>query len=228
MHVSGRCPLLMLATWSVVAPSPASGEPQPMAPVQLRAVEIDYASLAPLTRIVMRHELASVLAPASLVLSWRRSTPAAETEPDELCVVFLRSNGVGTDRGALGSTARQGPSPTIWVYVPTVALALGLDLEAVASSLAAQREVGMALGRVVAHEVVHALAPEVPHGGTSVMRPQLRALQLTSGRQALESDCAAALAAGARAWLANGGLPPSTAIAQQGSPGSSQAQMADR
>jgi hypothetical protein len=220
--------LLILATWSLVAPSPLSGEPQPTAPVRLRAAEIDYASLAPLTRSVMRHELASVLAPASLALSWRRSPPAGETEADELCVVFLRSTGVGTDRGALGSTARQGPSPTIWVYVPTVALALGLDVEAVASSLDAQRLVGMALGRVVAHEVVHVLAPEVPHGGTSVMRPQLRAFQLTSGRQALESDDAAALAAGARAWLASGGLPRSPAWAQRGAPGSSSAQLADR
>jgi hypothetical protein len=60
---------------------------------------------------------------------------------------------------------------------------------------------------VLAHEVVHALAPEVGHGGTSVMRPRLHAFHLTSGRQALEGECAAALAAGARAWLASGGLP---------------------
>ncbi len=206
MHVSGRCPWLVLAAWPLAASPPARAEPQPATLARLRAVEIDFASLAPLTRTVMRHELGLVLAPAALAFSWRRASPAGETDRDELRLVLLRSTGLGTDRGALGSTARQGQvAPTIWVYVPEVALTLGLDPEAVATSLEAQRLVGMALGRVVAHEVVHALAPDVGHGGASVMRPRLHASHLTSGRQALESDCAVALAAGARAWLASGG-----------------------
>ena len=201
MHVSGRCSWLILAAWTFGAPSPTFAEPLAEVPARLRAVEIDFASLAPLTRSVMRHELGLVLAPASLTLAWRRSRPDAETDPDELRVVLLRSIGVGADQGALGSTARRGLVPTIWVYVPTVALALGLDLEAVATSLDAQRLMGLALGRVVAHEIVHVLAPDVGHGGASVMRPRLQAFHLSSGRLALESDCAAALAAGARAWL---------------------------
>lgn len=220
MHVSGRCPLLMLAAWSLAATSPASAEPLPAAPARLRAVEIDFASLAPLTRAVMRRELASVLAPASLELAWRRSQPSGETDADELRVVLLRSAGVGPDQGALGSTARQGLVPTIWVYVPSVALTLGLDPEAVATSFDSQRLVGIALGRVVAHELVHVLAPDVAHGGTSVMRPSLHAFHLTRGRQPLERDCAAALSAGARAWLASGALPPSPARVAQGAPAS--------
>jgi hypothetical protein len=220
MHVSGRCPLLALASWWLVAPSPASADPLPLAPARLRAAEIDFASLAPLARTVMQHELGVVLAPAALALSWRRSRPGGETDPDELRVVLLRSTGVGADRGALGSTARQGLVPTIWVYVPNVALTLGLDPEAVVTSLDAQRLVGIALGRVVAHEVVHVLAPEVRHGGTSVMRPRLHAFHLTRGQQALESECAAALAAGARAWLATGGFPRTADGRGPGAPGS--------
>jgi hypothetical protein len=205
MHVSGRCRWLVLAAWSLAASPPVSAEPLPVAPVRLHAAEIDFASLAPLTRSVMRHELGTVLAGASLALSWRRSSPAGETAHDELRVVLLRSSGVGTDRGALGSTAREGVAPTIWVYVPQVTLTLGLEPEAVPTSLEAQRLVGVALGRVLAHEVVHVLAPEIAHGGTSVMRPRLHASHLTSGRQSLEGDCAAALAAGARTWLERGG-----------------------
>jgi hypothetical protein len=194
----------MLATWSLVTPSPASGEPVPPAPARLRAAEIDFASLAPLTRTVMQHELGVVLAPAALALSWRRSRPGGETDSDELRVVLLRSTGVGADRGALGSTARQGLVPTIWVYVPNVALTLGLDPEAVVTSLDAQRLVGIALGRVVAHEVVHVLAPEVRHGGTSVMRPAARSPH--RGQQALERVRGCPRRQGC-AWLATGGFP---------------------
>jgi len=73
----------------------------------------------------MRHELGLVLAPASLTLAWRRARPDAETDPDELRVVLLRSSGVGADERALGSTARRGLVPTIWIYMPTVALGVG-------------------------------------------------------------------------------------------------------
>jgi hypothetical protein len=191
-----------------------------MAPARLRAAEIDFASLASLTRTAMQHELGVVLAPASLALSWRRSRPGGETDPDELRVVLLRSRGVGADRGALGSTARRGLAPTIWVYVPNVALALGLDPDAVVTSLDSQRLLGVALGRVLAHEVVHALAPNVEHAGSGVMRPRLHAFHLASGRPALENECAAALAAGARAWLARGGPPPRAAWHARGSSGS--------
>jgi hypothetical protein len=205
MHVTGPRPLLVLATCSLVASPPASAQSRSVEPARLRAAEIDFASLAPLTRSVMQHELALVLAPASLAPSWRRAPPEAETDPDEIRVVLLRSGGAGTDRGALGSAARRGLAPTIWVYVPNVAGALDLDLDGVATSLEAQRLMGVALGRVLAHEVVHVLAPEVGHARTGMMRSRLNSSHLASGRPALEGDCAAALAKGARAWLAAGG-----------------------
>jgi hypothetical protein len=91
------------------------------------------------------------------------------------------------------------------VYVPNVALALGLEPDEVPTSLEAQRLLGVALGRVVAHEVVHVLAPQVEHAQAGVMRPRLHAFHLAIGRPALEADCAEALAAGARAWLAGRG-----------------------
>ena len=116
-------------------------------------------------------------------------------------------SGVGGDQGALASTSLGGLVPTVWVYVPSVTHALDLELDAVATSLEAQRLVGVALGRVLAHEVVHLLAPDVEHADTGVMRSRLHAFYLTRGRPALEADCASALAAGARAWLAAGGSP---------------------
>jgi hypothetical protein len=148
---------------------------------------------------VLRHELGVLLASAPLTLAWRRSRPGDETDPDELRVVLMRTAGVGGDEGALGSTSRGGPAPTIWVYVPTVAHALGFELEALATSLEEQRLLGIALGRVLAHELVHLLAPHVPHAEKGIMRSRLHAFFLTRGRSALEQECAEALAAGAGA-----------------------------
>jgi hypothetical protein len=207
LHLAAPRPWLKLATWSLVAHALAGAEPASAAEVRLRAAEIDFARLAGLTRTVMRQELGELLAPASLALSWRRTRPSEETDADELRVVLLRSSGVGGDQGALASTSLGGLAPTIWVYVPIVARTLDLELDAVATSPEDQRLVGVALGRVLAHEVVHLLAPEVEHADTGVMRSRLHAFYLTRGRPALEGECAAALARGARAWRAAGGSP---------------------
>jgi hypothetical protein len=203
MHVTRRRRLLILAPLALVVPPLASAQHQPRERLLVRAAEIDFTPLGPLTRSVMRHEVAELLAPASLGLAWRRTPPHAETDPDELRVVLMRWAGAGTDRGALGSASRGGPAATtVWVYVPTVAAALDLDLEGLATSLDGQRRMGLALARVLVHEVVHALAPQVDHARAGLMRRSLHPDQLAGARHALELDCAKALTGGARAWLA--------------------------
>ncbi len=205
MHVSRPC-LGHVLVAAALAPSTVLGAaPPPAALARVRAVEIDFAAIAPLTRASLRHELGELLAPASVALSWRRARPDAETEPDELRIVLLPRVGVGPDQGALGSTARVGLVRTIWLYVPEVATTLGLEPDAVVTSLESQRLVGVALGRVVAHELVHALAPAVAHADAGLMRPRLHAGELVRGRPALGAERTASLAAGAHAWLATGG-----------------------
>jgi len=204
--LAGRS-LLLLAAFSTVAGTIADADPGRPGRVELKAVGIDLASLAPLTLSAMRRELDVVLGPAGLTLAWRSSRPEGESSADELRVVFLRSTGLGADRGAnaLGRTALDIPAPSTWVYVPNVAIALGFEPDEVQGSFEAQRLVGIALGRVVAHEVVHVLAPGREHASAGVMRARLSASHLAGGEPALEEDCAEALAEGARAWLAGRG-----------------------
>lgn len=214
MRVSAWCRFPVLLGILVAQPSTAAEPVASDSALGLRAAEIDFAPLAALARSVMRHELDTLLSPSSLALRWRRSRPSDETGPDELRVVLMRDHGVGGDSGALGSTSLGGPAPTIWVYVPTVARALGFELESVATSLESQRRLGLALGRVLAHELVHLLAPHVKHADTGIMRRQLHAANLTRGRAVLDAECLAALMAGARAWRATGG--PSRTAAWRG------------
>lgn len=145
MRALGRRPWLLLAALSTVAGTLEGADPRPSR-IELRAVGIDLARLAPLLGI---------------------------------------------------------PVPATWIYVPNVALALGLDPDAVRGSFEAQRRVGIALGRVVAHELVHVLAPEREHAQAGVMRRTLGAFHLASGRAALEEGYSEALAKGARAWVAS-------------------------
>jgi hypothetical protein len=207
MRALGRWPWLFLAALSAVAGTLEGAEPRG---AELRAVGIDLARLAPLTLAAMRQEVGVVLAPARLTCAWRSAEPGAETSLGELRVIFLRSTGLGADQGgtALGRTALGIPVPATWIYVPNVALALGLEPDAVQGSFEAQRRVGIALGRVVAHELVHVLAPEREHAQAGVMRRTLGAFHLASGRPALEKGDAEALAEGARAWEARRGREP--------------------
>jgi hypothetical protein len=204
VHLSGRRlgVGISLLSWPLALAGVAGADPPAAGSLQLHAAEIDIASLTPLTRAAMQHELGTLLEPASLAVAWRTVRPGAETEPDELSFVFLSSKGVGPDRGALASTANRGLVRTTWVYLPSVAATLGLGLEAVATSFDAQRLIGVALGRVLAHEMVHAMAPDVEHARVGLMRSRLRVFQLVRGRPALADDCVASLAAGARLWLA--------------------------
>jgi hypothetical protein len=188
--------------WSLAAPGALRADPLV---TPLRAVEIDFSRLMPLTRAAMRQELGQVLAPVSLSLSWRRGRTDGETEPDELRFVFLPRPGLGSDRGALASTANRVVVRTTGVYLPTVASALELDLDGVALSFDAQRLLGIALGRVLAHEVVHAVAPDVEHASAGLMRSGLDAFQLVRDRPALSGSASTLLQARARAWLADTG-----------------------
>jgi len=71
-------------------------------------------------------------------------------------------------------------APFVWVHVPNVRAAAGLRPagSGFADPLSA-RALGIALGRIVAHELVHALAPSVPHG-TGLMSGKLTCRQLTA------------------------------------------------
>jgi hypothetical protein len=91
---------------------------------------------------------------------------------------------------------------TTWIYVPNVAAALELDLENVATSFDAQRLLGIALGRVLAHEIVHAIAPDVEHTSGGLMRAGLDSVQLVRDRPALAAGDSERLVSRARAWLA--------------------------
>lgn len=194
---------------AVLVAAPVPGAEPPGSGVTLRASAIEFATVPAPSFELMTRELDALLAGTGVRLRWRRAGPTGETSADELRVVFLDAPGRGAhaDRPILAASGPAAPAPTIWVYMPTVAAALDLPGPTPLQSFLGRRALGVALGRVLAHELVHLLAPEVPHG-TGVMAPRFRLAELGSGRMAYDNASARALANAAAAWYRRGGPPP--------------------
>ena len=93
------------------------------------------------------------------------------------------------------------------MHVRSVRAVIGLDARGPAFTMvaAASRDLSLALGRVVAHELVHALAPSVPHG-TGLMSAMLSYRQLTAS--SIPFDAEVGLAVQARPpWRSPGAAP---------------------
>ena len=77
--------------------------------------------------------------------------------------------------------------PVVWVYLDGVKAALGLDgsVRRGHASRQASRAIATAVGRVAAHEVIHALAPYQPHAANGLMRSSLGRTDLLGPRRQL-------------------------------------------
>ena len=196
--------------WGLALPLSAAS-PTEAPTVRLWAAGFDLVRLGSLTTEVMTGELNQLLAVAGARVEWRWAPPGTEATPDELRVVFLDSPGRGAAARSpvLGTTATgySDAPPVVWIYCPNVARSLGLRGDPLHYSFLARRALGVALGRVVAHELVHALAPEVPHG-SGLMAHGLRPNALRGPPLALDVSGANAFKAAARSWQRGGGSPP--------------------
>jgi hypothetical protein len=99
------------------------------------------------------------------------------------------------------------PSP-VWVFVDNIRRVLGVFSATRALSKAEEQSFDTALGRVVAHEVIHSLAPLHPHSAAGLMAPTLSRAGLIGPRQPLEASCVSSVLRGLAAVGEPGGLPP--------------------
>lgn len=185
----------------------ATAQTGPVPAERLQASGVALTRLPPVAQELMVRELGEVLAPAGVALGWRWSAAESQARSDELLVIFLDSTGRGAHAGrmVLACSGDNGIVTSVWVYVPNVMEALGLSGEAPPESLGARRELGLALGRVVAHEVVHALAPDLEHG-EGLMSHRFHLGQLVDDRPRLDEGGTRVLAMAARRWRTDGGL----------------------
>ncbi|HXK09943.1 MAG TPA: hypothetical protein VMT70_09885 [Vicinamibacteria bacterium] len=182
----------------VLAPPPAA--PAAASP-SLHLVWVDPSGAAAAVEAVARGESVALFRKMGAPVTWRRGRANEMARPEEVRVILLdRAAEREPGTPVLGATpARFEADPFVWVHVPSVSAALGLPPRGTSFGLdfPASRALGIALGRVIAHEIVHAFVPWVPHG-TGLMSPSLNRSQLTAASMAFDPSVAAALQAALR------------------------------
>ena len=152
-------------------------------------VWIDLAGLPGLAQEAARSEAADVLQSVGLSPRWRVGQANDVLGAHELPVVLLRRDH-SARRGAarvLGACAPRSASPRAWVYLENLAWVMGVPTHDGAMTVEQMMRLGRAIGRIVAHEVIHAVAPAVGHSRSGVMAARFDRSDLLSGRLAVDA-----------------------------------------
>ena len=160
-----------------------------------RLVWIDPADEAFGTEAVVRPEVTRVLREMGVSASWRRAEPRELAREGELRVIFLNRAAERDHRvPVLGATPASFQGERfVWVHVPSVRAAVGIGQRSGPGlDVHSARRLGIALSRVITHELVHALAPSLPHG-TGLMSARLDRRMLTAASIAIDPQLALAV-----------------------------------
>ena len=180
--------LFPTAAGSSENPSAAFARPRP----HLRLLWFDPASAAPFAYAGAGGEVRSILGAAGVDVVWEKGA-AAPLAPGEIAVILLDAEParVGLRTDVMGCVIKGDARSVLWVNLTTVARMLGLDPRShVAWSGRERQQVATALGRVVAHEIVHLIAPQLPHATQGLLSATLDRYRLVYQRLRLDGDSA--------------------------------------
>jgi hypothetical protein len=166
----------------------------------LRLVWFDPSDIASGSELVARGEAATLLARMGATVRWRRGTSGEVNRDEGIPVILVGEGPPDSGTPILGATHNgRSAAPVVWVRVPNVQTAIGISRRRSLLGLppVELRLFGVALGRVVAHEVVHAVAPSVSHG-SGLMSGSLSRRQLTAASIPVDLEVALALQAALR------------------------------
>jgi hypothetical protein len=167
------------------------------AAADVRLVWIDLAGLVRGAYPEAVREVQVQLGRIGVRASVREGDVQGTSDGSELTVVVLPGppRGGRLAHNVMGAAQRTPEGVhAIWVYASGVAGTLGLDPRTAAFwTLPERRFFGTALGRVVVHEVVHALAPQRPHSRQGLMAESMGRAQLLGRRLPIDEATARAV-----------------------------------
>lgn len=157
------------AEYGASAAAPSADE-APLVRVSLT----DLHGLAPDVSAGASAEAAVLLDRLGARLRIRPKRPGDAHDPRDLLVVVMPGDpGPLLDRGVLGSVQRDAPTRVLWVFPRTIAAALGLAPAAETWTKVDRARFATALGRVVAHEIVHLTCPWRDHDPSGLMAARM-------------------------------------------------------
>jgi len=194
-------------------PPPVAGAPT------LSLVWFDPQASLPEGSEATWREVASIFHGIGVDVRWTRGglgTVYGASALPEIPVILLPADPsrARADEHVMGLVMRQQePSRAIWVFLRSVRWTLGHPLwRRKPSNEAESRDLALALARVVAHEVVHSIAPDEPHSHGGLMRHSLNRRFLLGKGAPLDPQCAAAFLVRLAALLPAPGVPPSSGL----------------
>jgi hypothetical protein len=143
----------------------------------------------------MKREVEGILRDSGRTLEWRSWVEATETTSEEMAVVRFRGDCAirlgprdSSPEGPLGFTYLS--NATVLPFSEVACDRIGTLVRSAVGGLElpqAEIVLGRAMGRVVAHELVHILSRSTEHAHDGVARSELSKSQLTEGRLALSA-----------------------------------------
>ncbi len=170
---------------------------------QLRLSWIDsYKLLHPRQYDLMAQEVEALFGELGIDVAWRQGLPdAGKASVDQVTIILMRINSRawGYAHNVLGTVLGRS-SHRVYVFYPNVVAALrlpprgtekrDLGLSPMPFDLKGDKEIALAVGRVIAHETVHALCPEQAHLEDGLMSARLTFALLRGPRIVLPSEIA--------------------------------------
>lgn len=171
-----------------------AADPAPLPAATLHLVCWDPEQILPLDLDQLTSEIQAVLQPTGIEIVARRAE--GPSLAGELNVVFLSGDRAPghSKRRAMGLVKRD-PNSALWIFTGMVRQTLGLTRRSdFDRPWEERRNYPRALGRVVAHEIVHTLVPDEPHATSGLMQATLGRDFLTASRAPIDRRFAGALA----------------------------------
>jgi hypothetical protein len=146
----------------------------------------------------VRQEVARIFREIGVDVRWTLGglgTVYGQADVPEVPVILLPDDPAPSrdSRHVMGLVIRsQEPSRAVWVFLKNVRWTLGHDLRRQRPRTEGEaQELALAVARVVAHEVVHAIAPDEPHSRGGLMSHSLNRNYLLGRRLPVDAQCAA-------------------------------------
>jgi hypothetical protein len=180
----------LMAVWLVGAQAAGAGQPLHTGPdgrPRIDLVWFDPLNVARPAADGIGREVALIFDDLGVATTWTAGAMGSYTAPPQVNVVFLAAlPSSALPAATMGVVTSARESRTVWVVVPNVVRVLGGAQGSAPGGRLEDAILARALGRVVAHEIVHLAAPRLAHAAEGLMQASLGRRDLGMGRLRLD------------------------------------------